>query len=114
MTIPRLNFSKNFKGKAVEPLPKPKSINKIKALESIYEQPRLVKPPMHVVNARIEEYVKRQNTKEYLNSFLYLRRRIETLIDEGYHVKMHDPKERNYLQSFAEKDSAVQAQMSAT
>ena len=76
--------------------PTPKKLetfNKYKELAHIYDMTEVDAPPMAVINSRINEYFERQNTKEYLKSFLHYRRGIEAKLDEGYKIVRHEPKE---------------------
>ena len=65
---------------------KAKPLNMIKELNTIRQRTDVVAPPVEVIDERIEEYATRQNTKEYLNSFLCMRRELELKFDEGYRI----------------------------
>ena len=73
------------------PMLKSKPLSKIREINNIYNSNETKTMPMAVINSRINEYQNRQNTKEYLNSFLCHRRRIEKKLDEGYKIVLNDP-----------------------
>ena len=70
---------------------KSKPLSKIKEITNIYNSNDIDTPPMAVINKRLNEYQNRQNTKEYLNSFLCHRRMVERKLDEGYKIVITDP-----------------------
>jgi len=43
-----------------------------------------------MINSRINEHYNRQNTKEYLTSWVYQRRQIEKKLDDGYYVSVDE------------------------
>ena len=75
------------------PMLKSKPLSKIREINNIYNSNETKTMPMAVINSRINEYQNRQNTKEYLSSFLCHRRRIEKKLDEGYKIVLNDPNE---------------------
>ena len=70
---------------------KTQTFNKFNELSMIYDRTDIDAPPMAVINSRINDYFERQNTKEYLRSFLHFRRGLEAKLNEGYKIVRHDP-----------------------
>ena len=53
---------------------KAKPLSKFKEVKHIYNRNDIKRPPLKVITARINEHYRKQNTKEYLSSWLYERR----------------------------------------
>jgi len=69
---PRREFkTRNRANNSEAPLSKSKPFSKIQGIREIYERTDIETPPMAVINSRINEYFTKQNTKEYINSFLH-------------------------------------------
>ena len=69
---------------------KAKPLSKFKEVKHIYNRNDIKRPPLKVITARINEHYRKQNTKEYLSSWLYERRQIEKMLDEGYQIVVGD------------------------
>lgn len=70
----RREFSKRPKAESFDVVKKAKPFNKIKELVAIFQRNDIPNIPIAQINSRINEYTNRQNTKEYLTSWLHQRR----------------------------------------
>lgn len=69
----------------------------MKELKAIFNRNDIPSIPIAMINSRINEYTNRQNTKEYLGSWLHQRRCIDKKLDEGFHVVVNDEEEDDQL-----------------
>ena len=105
----RRDFAKRPKADSVDVVRKAKPFNKIKELKTIFQRNDIPNIPIAKINSRINEYTNRQNTKEYLGSWLHQRRCIDKKLDEGFHVVVNDGTEDDPLHFLRNRDNHAKA-----